>query len=173
MAKEPMDSLIWNNLYWLIERSYQQTLCCQRYVDSKRKLKRNIDWILIIIPGVGGLLYFWEPIAACIATFSTALMGFLNKIVPQLTQQESELSEIDELSRQFASVRADSENLVMRFREDDTFGDSEVRKNLHKLQKLLDELEIKSNVLLRHISKKEEMYLKEETEQYLKKYSNG
>ena len=172
MAKETMDTLIWNNLYWLIERSYQQTLCCQRYVDRKRKLKRSIDWTLVIIPGIGSLLYFWEPIAAFISAASTTIIGFLNKIAPQLTQQESALNELDSISRKYASIRADAENLVMRFREDDSFGNADVRKVLHKLQKSSDELEVRTNVLLRHISDKENLYLKTETENYLKKYHN-
>lgn len=172
MAKETMDTLIWNNLYWLIERSYQQTLCCQRYVDRKRKFKRSIDWTLVIIPGIGSLLYFWEPIAALISAASTAIIGFLNKITPHLTQQESELNELDSISRKYASIRADAENLVMRFREDDSFGNADVRKVLHKLQKSSDELEVRTNVLLRHISDRENLYLKTETENYLKKYHN-
>lgn len=173
MSKEPMDTLIWNNLYWLIERSYQQTLCCQRYVDKKRKLKRFVDWAMVIIPGVGGLLYFWEPVAAVISTFSTAGIGLLNKITPILTQPESELAELDDISRKYSSIRADAENLVMKFREDDSFKDADVRKALHKLQKSADDLEVRTNVLFRHISEKENIFLKTETEKYLKKYQNG
>ena len=70
------------------------------------------------------------------------------------------------------TLRADAENLVMRFREDDSFGNADVRKALHKLQKSSDELEVRTNVLLRHISDKEYLFLKTETENYLKKYHN-
>lgn len=99
MASKTMETLLWNSLYGLIERSYQQALCCHRYVDRKRKLKRVIDWIMVAVPGVGGLLYFWEPVATAFAAASTAILGLINNITPVLTQTESELSEIDEYAK--------------------------------------------------------------------------
>lgn len=168
-----MDSLIWHSLYDLIKRSYQQTLCCQRYVDRKRKCKRILDWSLVAIPGIGGLLYFWKPVATLIASFSTAIVGFLNKVVPYITQPESELKELDNLSLKIGTIRADAENLVMKYREDKSFGDYEVRTSYHKLQKALDAIEVRTNVLLHHISKRENNFLEKETIQYLQKYQNG
>lgn len=173
MSKEPMDSLIWHSLYSLIERSYQQTLCCQRYVDKKRKIKRITDWSLVVIPGLGGLLYFWEPLATLITSVSTVAVAFLNNVVPYMTQSESELKELDDLSLKLASIRADAEDLVMQYREDKSVGDTEVRKSYLKLQKSLDAIEVKTNVLLHNISKRENDYLESETIKYLKKYHNG
>lgn len=173
MEEKTMDTLLWNSLYGLIERSYQQTLCCHRYVDRKRKLKRSIDWIMVLVPGIGGLLYFWEPVATAFAAASTAILGLINNITPVLTQQESELSEIDEYAKQFSQIRIDAENLVMRYTQDKEFGDNNVRKIYVKLQKQLEDIEVITNKLFRHISKKENNYLEIETKKYLSKYNHG
>ena len=87
MADKTMETLLWNSLYGLIERSYQQNLCCQRYVDRKRKQKRVIDWIMVLVPGIGSLLYFWEPIATVFASASTAVLGLINNITPLVSHK--------------------------------------------------------------------------------------
>lgn len=168
-----MDTLLWKSLYGLIERSYQQTLCCHRYVDRKRKLKRAIDWIMVLVPGIGGLLYFWEPVATAFAAGSTAVLGLINNITPELTQPESELSEIDGYAKQFSQIRIDAENLVMRYMQEQEFGDNNIRKIYVKLQKQLEDIEVITNKLFRHISEKENNYLKIETKKYLSKYNHG
>ncbi|MBD5452096.1 MAG: hypothetical protein HDR25_05600 [Lachnospiraceae bacterium] len=173
MADKTMETLLWNSLYGLIERSYQQNLCCQRYVDRKRKQKRVIDWIMVLVPGIGSLLYFWEPIATVFASASTAVLGLINNITPVLTQPESELSEIDEYAKQFSQIRIEAENLVMRYTQEKDFGDNEVRKVYVKLQKQLEDVEIVTNKLFHHISTKENNYLEIETKKYLSKYNHG
>ena len=173
MVDKTMETLLWNSLYGLIERSYQQNLCCQRYVDRKRKQKRVIDWIMVLVPGVGSLLYFWEPVATVFAAASTAVLGLINNITPVLTQPESELSEIDEYAKQFSQIRIEAENLVMRYTQEKDFGDNEVRKIYVKLQKQLEEIEVVTNKLFHHISIKENNYLEIETKKYLSKYNHG
>lgn len=173
MIKKSMNPLLWNNLYWLIERSYQMNLCCQRYVDKKRKLKRKIDWILVLIPGIGSLLYIWEPIATLIASGLTAVLALFNNIVPLLVQQESELKELDNMAIKFAIIRTDAEELVIHYQDDKNFSENNVRESYTPLQKQLEELEIQSNSLLRKISSKENEYLELETKRYLQKFHNG
>lgn len=173
MEEKTMDTLLWNSLYGLIERSYQQTLCCHRYVDRKRKLKRVIDWIMVLVPGIGGLLYFWEPVATAFAAASTAVLGLINNLIPVLTQPDSELSEIDEYAKQFSQIRINAENLVMRYTQEQEFGDNDVRKSYVKLQKQLEDIEVITNKLFRHISAKENNQLEIETKKYLEKYTHG
>lgn len=173
MPKKEMDTLVWNNLYWMIERSYQQTLCCQRYVDRKRKAKRRINLALVIIPGLSGLAYFWEPVATAVGAGITAIGQFFNNVLPLLSQPDTDLSELDELSKKFADVCNEAENLVVKFKTEKEFGNSQIQKIYKKLQERLNELESRSNVLIHHVSNKENNYLKQETLIYLKKYANG
>lgn len=167
-----MNPLLWNSLYWLIERSYQMNLCCQKYVDKKRKLKRNVDWILVAVPGIGSLLYIWEPIVTLISSGLTALLAFFNNIVPLIVQAESELKELDGIAIKFAIIRTDAEELVMQYQDDKNFSESDLRERYLPLQKQLEELEIQSNSLIRKISHEENEYLELETKKYLKKFHN-
>lgn len=164
MSGEPMDNLIWNDLWGSALTVKVYALCCSKYANKMRKRKRAIDWAIIIVPTIGALLYPLNSYCTLGAAILTAICGVLEKALPLTTQSETELCKLDNLQTEFEKILTEFEDDIHSFRLSD-MDDFQLKDLLKKKKTAIAELRTEMDKLVR--KSPDSNLLNEEAELYM------
>jgi phosphatidylglycerophosphate synthase len=142
-------------------------VCIQRYTDSGRKILRIIDSLIIICATVGTVGSVYNKWFAIICIGLVTISSILKSILPNITQSEQELSELDRLMTFYSMYMNNLERLWYEYNNEKKIFEHEM---IHKLFEMKQEECDKYSLLnkeVRNISKKENKKIKEKCTEYI------
>ncbi|MDR1347824.1 MAG: hypothetical protein LBJ63_05250 [Prevotellaceae bacterium] len=161
--------MIARNRIWIeLKQAKSNIICLQRYTDRGRKRLRIFDSAIILLStagalgsGVSGIIWI-----AVIASGLIALGSILKSILPNITQSEQELSELDRLMDFYSKYMNNLEKLWYEYD----------KKNIDERTMIMQLFEMKKdeadkysalNKGIRSISKKKQAEIDKESENYI------
>jgi hypothetical protein len=157
-----------NRIWRELKQAKSNITCLQRYTDRGRKRLRIFDSAIILLSTAGALGssvsgIIWIAVAA---SGLIALGSILKSILPNVTQSEQELSELDRLMDFYSKYMNDLESLWYGY-DKENIDERTMIMRLFEMKK--DEADKYSalNKGIRSISKKEQVEINKESENYI------
>jgi hypothetical protein len=155
-----------NRIWEELKQAKANIICLQRYTDKGRKKLRAVDSLIIACATTGALGGTYNKWIAIIGAGLVALGSILKAILPNITQSEQELSELDRLIDFYSKYMNKLEQLWYECNQDVTQEDKMIRR----LFELKDEECDKYSLLnkgIRGISKKEQCEIDKKSSEYI------
>jgi len=157
-----------NRIWEEMKQAKSNIICLQKYTDKGRRNLRIFNVLIITLPTLGALCggIFDNIIYAITGASATALTAALKSILPNLTQSEQELSELDRLMDFYSKYMNNLEKLWYNY-DKDFITEKEMINKLFEIKE--DECDRYSllNKGVRSISKKEKYTIENDCTEYI------
>ena len=158
--------IVRNRIWEELKQAKANIICLQRYTDRGRRKSRIINSIIIIIATIGAFGGTYNKWIAIIGSFIVAMGAIIKSILPNITQTEQELSELDRLMDFYSKYMNKLEKLWYDF-DKEIFPESEAISRLFEMKDDESDKYSFMNKGVRSISKKEQEKIDKECVEYI------
>ncbi|MDR0682043.1 MAG: hypothetical protein LBG15_09390 [Dysgonamonadaceae bacterium] len=155
-----------NRVWEELKQAKANIICLQHYTDKGRKKLRRIDSAIIILASIGSFGGFYNKWIAIILSGLVAIGAVLKTILPNVTQSEQELSELDRLMDFYSKYMNRIERLWYMYDNGNTTEDEMIHKLFEMKEEECDKYSL-INKGIRSISKKEQEKIDKECIEYI------
>lgn len=155
-----------NRIWEELKQSKANIIGLQKYTDNRRAWSRWYNGIVAFVAAVGALGYSIDEIIPFITSIIVGVMAIAKSITPTFLQTAQELSELDILSDFYVRYMNSLEEIWYDFDHDNT-DETETMRRFFKLKETECDKESAYNRGVRHISKRLQKKINEQSEEYI------